>query len=53
VAAAITETFLATNDFELRLTDGEMVQLFLDIASSQLSRDQVEETLRNLVIPKK
>ena len=52
LAAAITEMFLATNEFELRLTDAEMVQLFLDIASSQLSRDQVEETLRKTVIAK-
>lgn len=52
VAAAMTETFLATNDFELRLTDAQMVQLFLDIASSQLSRDEVEEMLRATVIAK-
>lgn len=52
VAAAITETFLATNDFELRLADAQMVQLFLDIASSQLSRDEVEEMLRARVIAK-
>ena len=52
VAAAMTETFLATNDFELRLTDAQMVQLFLDIASSQLSRDEVEEMLRGAVVAK-
>lgn len=52
VAAAMTEIFLATNDFELRLTDAQMVQLFLDIASSQLSRDEVEEMLRTTVIAK-
>ena len=52
VAAAMTETFLATNDFELRLADAQMVQLFLDIASSQLSRDEVEEMFRATVIAK-
>jgi death on curing protein len=52
VASAMTETFLATNDFELRLTDAQLVQLFLDIASSQLSRDEVEEMLRATVIAK-
>jgi death-on-curing protein len=52
LAAAMTETFLAINDFELRLTDAQMVQLFLDIASSQLSRDEVEDMLRATVIPK-
>jgi len=52
VAAAMTQTFLATNHFELRLTDAQMVHLFLDIASSQLSRDEVGEMLRAAVIPK-
>jgi death-on-curing protein len=52
VAAAITETFLATNGLELLLPDAHMVHLFLEIASSQLSRDQIEERFRNAVIAK-
>ena len=45
VAAAITEAFLETNGFELTMTNEEVVSLFLAIASSQLSRDQVEQCL--------
>lgn len=52
VAAAITETFLETNGFRLDLTDAEIVRLFLDIAASLLTRDQVEELLRQKVSPK-
>ena len=46
VAAAITETFLETNDVRLIMTDDEIVQLFLKIASGAQSRDQVEQILR-------
>jgi death-on-curing protein len=49
VAAATTEAFLESNGFELRLTEDELVQLFLDIASSQMSRDQVEQLFRKNV----
>jgi death on curing protein len=46
VAAAITETFLETNGFELTMSNDEVVSLFLSIASNELSRDQVEQRLR-------
>ena len=49
VAAAITETFLETNGSQLTMTDDEIVQLFLDIASGLLNRDQVEQLLREKV----
>jgi death on curing protein len=52
VAAAITEAFLETNGFELTMTNEEIVGLFLAIASSKLSREQVEERLRENVKPK-
>ena len=52
VAAAITETFLETNGSQLTMTDDEIVQLFLDIASGLLNRDQVEQLLREKVSPK-
>jgi death-on-curing protein len=52
VAAAITEAFLETNGFELIMTNEEIVVLFLEIASSKLSREQVEERLREKVKPK-
>ena len=46
VAAAVTETFLETNGYELVMTNDEIVILFLAIPSSSLSREQVEERLR-------
>jgi len=52
VAAAITEAFLETNGFELTMTNEEIVDLFLAIASSKLSREQVEGRLRKKVKPK-
>jgi death on curing protein len=52
LAAAITEAFLETNGFELTMTDEEIVVLFLAIASSKLSREQVQERLRETVKPK-
>src|SRR6185369_3644322 len=42
VAAAVTEVFLETNGYELTMTNEEIVVLFLAIASSELSREQVE-----------
>lgn len=53
VAAAVTETFLETNGFELTMTNEEIVDLFLAIASHTLGREQVEQLLRNKVRPKK
>ena len=49
VAAAITEAFLETNGFELTMTNEEIVVLFLEIASSKLNREQVEQQLRDKV----
>lgn len=49
VAAAITEAFPETNGFELKMTNAEVVSLFLAIASSQLGREQVEQRLREKV----
>ena len=52
LGAAITETFLETNGYELIMTNDEIVILFLAIASSELSREQVEQRLRHKVLPK-
>ena len=52
VAAAVTEVFLETNGFELLMTNQEIVVLFLAIASSELSREEVERQLREKVKPK-
>ena len=49
VAAAVTEAFLETNGFELKMTNEEIVDLFLAIAASELSREQVEQQLRDNV----
>jgi death on curing protein len=49
VAAAISEAFLETNGFQITMSNEEVVSLFLAIASSQLSRDQVEQRLRDKV----
>lgn len=52
VAAAITEAFLETNGFELTMANEEIIDLFLTTASDDLSREQIEELLRNKVRPK-
>jgi len=52
VAAAITEAFLETNGFELTMANEEIVDLFLAIASNSLSREQIEQLLRNKVRPR-
>ena len=47
VAAAVTEAFLETNGYELTMTNDEIVAFFLSIASSELSREEVERRLRD------
>lgn len=47
VAAAITEAFLETNGFELTMSNEEIASLFLAIASNTLSRNELEQLLRN------
>lgn len=49
MGAAITEVFLETNGFQLMMTNEEVVELFLAIASSSVSRDEVEQRLRERV----
>ena len=50
IAAAITETFLETNGGQLMMTNEEVVQLFLDIASGVLSREEVEQFFMTKVV---
>ena len=52
VGAAITETFLETNGLRLMMTNDEIARLFLQIASNALSRDQIEEILRDRISPR-
>jgi death on curing protein len=42
IAAAVAELFLYINDARLELTNDELVDLFLGIAASQITRDEVE-----------
>jgi len=49
LAAAITETFLVSNECELLMDDDEVVRLFLDIAAGILTRNDVENLLRRNV----
>ena len=42
IAAAVAELFLSINDAKLELTNDELVDLFLGIAASQKTRDEVE-----------
>ena len=53
IAAAITETFLETNGGQLMMTNEEVVQVFLEIASGVLNRDEVERWLRGKVRKRK
>jgi death-on-curing protein len=42
MAAAVAELFLSINDARLELTNAEIVALFLGIAASRITRDEVE-----------
>ena len=42
IAAAVSELFLSINDARLELTNDEIVDLFLGIAASRITRDDVE-----------
>jgi len=50
IAAAISELFLSINDARLELTNDEIVDLFLGIAASQITRDEVERIFAQRVI---
>ncbi|MGI9054795.1 MAG: type II toxin-antitoxin system death-on-curing family toxin [Pyrinomonadaceae bacterium] len=43
IAAAVAGVFLEINGFFLNATENQIIELFFDIASSKLSRDDVEE----------
>ena len=42
IAAAVAELFLSINHARLELTNDEIVDLFLGIAASQITRDEIE-----------
>ena len=49
VAAVATEVFLVINEAELEASEKELLNLYMGIADSSLTRDQVEDMLRMLV----
>jgi death on curing protein len=50
IAAATAELFLSINDARLELTNNELVDLFLGIAASQITRDEVERIFAQRVV---
>lgn len=50
IAAAVTGVFLEINGAWLDASQDEIIEIFLDIASSKLSREQVEEKFAEWLI---
>lgn len=50
IAAAVAMVFLEINGFILDASEKEIIELFLDIASSKLSREDVEEKFTEWLI---
>jgi death-on-curing protein len=48
-AAAATETFLIVNDAKLEVTNSRFANLFIGLASGEISRDEAEVLLRSWV----
>jgi death-on-curing protein len=51
VAAVATEVFLLVNGFLLKETDAKLESFYLKIAGSEMTRDEVEQFLRERVQP--
>lgn len=43
IAAVVSEVFLKLNGFRLKATNEEIIEVFLDIAASKLTREETEE----------
>ena len=50
-AAAATETFLIVNDVSMEVTNSRFANLFIGLASGEISRDDAETLLRSWVRP--
>lgn len=50
VAAAVAETFLLSNGWQLGLDDAALVDMFLKIADGVLLRDAIEDAFRRYVV---
>ena len=46
IAAVGCEGFLRLNGFDLQIPNDELIEIFLQIASSEMERDKFEEILR-------
>ena len=51
VAAAAMEAFLDRNGVRLKATNRQLIRFFLDIAANRLSRDEVEQQLKEWAVP--
>lgn len=51
IAAVACEIFMRRNGWRLQITNAQLEELFLSIASSQTSREQLEEFLRENSAP--
>lgn len=49
IAAAVSELFLSINDAKLELTNAEVIDIFLNIAASRITRDEVERIFEQRV----
>ena len=50
VAAAVSETFLLLNGWQLELENAELVDMFLKIADGALLRDAIEDVFRRRAV---
>lgn len=53
IAAAVAELFVELNDARLKMTNAEIIEVFLSIADGRLTRDEVERLFANWVVPAK
>ncbi len=49
VAAAVTVIFLRLNGMAFKVPKQDLIDLFMNIGASKLSRDEVEQMLRNML----
>jgi len=50
IGAVIAELFLWFNDAQLDMTNAEIIELFLKIAASELTRDEVEQFFEQRIV---
>ncbi|HMV49903.1 MAG TPA: type II toxin-antitoxin system death-on-curing family toxin [Blastocatellia bacterium] len=50
IAASVAELFIRLNGFRLMMTNAEIVELFLNIAAGQTTRDDVEQLFEQRIV---